>query len=219
MKTDSQLRHELLEELKWEPSIKEGDIAVAAESGVVTLSGFVESYTEKVNAEKAAKRVSGVSVVVNNIEVDVASSNLRPDEDIAQSAAAMLRWSADVPEDRLKVVVKNGFVTLEGTVDWQYQKVAAETIISNLQGIRALWNHIEVKPPVTSQDVQANIEAALKRHAEREARKITVITRDGEVTLRGVVDSWGDREAAAGAAWSAPGVRKVHDELRIDAHA
>lgn len=216
MKTDVQIHKDVLEELKWEPSIREGGIAASVKDGVVTLSGAVESYLEKKKAEDAAKRVAGVKAVVENIEVKLPFSNVRADEDIAKAALSAFGWDVAIPANRFQVIVEDGIVTLEGSADWQYQRTSAERIARNLKGVRSVINRITVKPQVSGQEIKNKIESALKRHAELEAAKITVVTAGDEVILRGWVDSWTEKEAAEDAAWSAPGVRIVRDEIRVN---
>jgi len=204
-------------ELNFEPSINAAEIGVAVKNGVVTLSGRVPSYWEKVSAERAAARVSGVKAVANELEVRLPGSSERTDEDIAQAAVDTLRWSVFVPQDRIKVKVSKGWITLEGNVDWQYQKSAAEKAVRKLYGVLGVSNLIEVKPQVSKAEVKTSIEAALKRLAEVDANRIRVDTEDGKVVLSGSVRSWFEREEAERAAWAAPGVRSVEDRIAIAA--
>jgi osmotically-inducible protein OsmY len=190
---------------------------VAVKNGVVTLSGRIPSYWEKVSAERAAARVSGVKAVANELEVRLPGSSERTDEDIAQAAVDTLRWSVFVPQDRIKVKVSKGWITLEGNVDWQYQKSAAEKAVRKLYGVLGVSNLIEVKPQVSKAEVKTSIEAALKRLAEVDANRIRVDTEDGKVVLSGSVRSWFEREEAERAAWAAPGVRSVEDRIAIAA--
>ncbi len=214
---DLELKKSVESELNFEPSINAAEIGVAVKNGVVTLSGRVPSYWEKVSAERAAARVSGVKAVANELEVRLPGLSERTDADIAQAAVDTLRWSVLVPQDRIKVKVSKGWITLEGNVDWQYQKSAAEKAVRKLYGVLGVSNLIEVKPQVSKAEVKTSIEAALKRLAEVDANRIRVDTEDGKVVLSGSVRSWFEREEAERAAWAAPGVRSVEDRIAIAA--
>jgi osmotically-inducible protein OsmY len=214
--TDQQLRESVFRQIDWEPAITSTDISVAAEGGVVTLTGFVHTYTEKFVAEKAAKAVYGVRAVANDIEVKPGSH--RSDPEIARDVLHAMKINVVVPHDDIKVTTRDGFITLEGKVEWQYQRAAAETCARNVYGVRGVANQIEIKPKpvsVSSTEVRENIEDALRRSAEIDARRITVSTRDGAVHLYGNVRSWFEREEAESAAWSAPGVSDVIDHITI----
>lgn len=216
MKTDLQLQREVLDELKFEPSIREMEIGVAAKDGVLTLTGFVDSYAEKMSAERTAERVNGVKAVADEIQVKLPGLYQRNDTDIAHAAVNALRWDIQVPDDRIKTTVENGWIHLDGEVEWQYQKWAAERAVRNLMGVRGVTNVIRMKPKkASSHEVSEKIKDSLRRHAERDAEKITIEAKDGLVTLRGTVSSFAERQDAERAAWQAPGVTRVDDFLFV----
>ncbi len=190
-------------------------IGVAAKDGVVTLTGQVAHYTEKTTAEDAAKGVYGVKAVANDISVDLPGSSRRTDTDIAAAAVSAMKWTFDVPEDKVKVVVQHGRVTLEGTVEWQYQKDAAERCVRYLTGVLVVTNSIGIKPRATAAGVKGKIEDAFRRHADLDARRIGVETTNGTVTLTGSVASWSERYEAESAAWASPGMTCVDDRLVV----
>jgi len=212
---DIELRQAILDELEFEPRIDAADIGVAVEDGVVTLSGHVRSFAEKVAVQNAVQRVHGVRAIADKIEVRFPGMPKTADDEIAKRAADILKWDAMVPEDKIQITVRNGFVTLKGEVEWQYQRAAAEEAIRKLSHITGVSNLIEIVPRAAVSDIKKKIEEALKRSAEAEARKIRVAVKDGTVTLEGHVDSWSERMAVENAAWSVPGVKRVEDKLVV----
>jgi osmotically-inducible protein OsmY len=219
MKTASELQRDVLDELKWEPGLKAGEIGVSAHDGVVTLTGHVESYTQKTGAEKAAKRVFGVKGVANDLVVKLPSSKERDDTDVAEAAVQALKWHASVPEDRVKVGVRNGWVTLEGEVEWFYEKDSAYRAVRDLTGVKGVSNLMTVKPRATAKQVKDKIEAAFKRSAEIDARAVKVEIIGNKAILRGKVRSWAEYEEAEWAAWSAPGINTVENKLEVEGEA
>jgi osmotically-inducible protein OsmY len=215
MKSDMDLQHDVMEELKWEPSVNAADIGVSVKEGVVTLTGHIPSYAEKYGAEKAAKRVYGVKAVADELDVKLAGGSKRTDEDIAQACVSALQASYPVPDENIKVVVNSGWVTLEGEVEWQYQKEAAMNAVRHLTGVTDVFNNITVKVHVSPSGVKHKIEAAFKRSAEIDARRVSVEAHDGKVILHGSVRSWTEREEAQQAAWAAPGVTAVENQIAI----
>jgi osmotically-inducible protein OsmY len=215
MKTDSELKRDVENELKWEPSVDEAHIGVTAKDGVVTLTGNVPSYTEKFAAERAAKRVYGVKGVADELEVKLPSHAKRTDEDIAKACVQALAASYLVPDDRIKTVVRDGWVTLDGHVEWQYQKEAAFDSVRHLTGVRGVTSNVTIKARVSPKDVREQIEAAFRRNAEIDARRVSVEAREGKVILSGGVRSWTERDQAQRAAWGAPGVSSVENRITV----
>jgi osmotically-inducible protein OsmY len=215
MRDDVTLQRDVLDELEWEPSVDAAEIGITAHGGVVTLSGVVKSFIEKMTAERVAKRVQGVKAIANDIEVRLSNTFERNDSDIAQAAVDAIKWRSAIPGDQIKILVSKGWVTLEGTVEWQYQKDAAFEAVHHLVGVKGVTNLIATKPKVLASQVQSRIEAAFLRSAEVDAKKVQVETRDHTVTLRGNVHSWSERQEAERTAWSAPGVSRVDNMIAV----
>lgn len=215
MKSDSDIKHNVEAELKWDPDIDSTDIGVSVKDGVVTLTGFVRSYSQKLSAESDTKKVAGVLAVANDIEVRLPALHERPDPDIARDAATALKNELPFSHERFKVVVKNGWVTLEGTAEWNYQRTRAEEAVRHVRGVKGVSNLISLKPQVAPSDIKKKIEDAFRRNAELEANSITVEANGSEVILKGTVRSWAERREAERAAWRAPGVTKVDNRLAI----
>jgi osmotically-inducible protein OsmY len=212
---DKDLKQHVENALDWEPSVDAKDIGVSVDQGVVTLRGTVLSYSERLAAERVALRVYGVKAVANDLTVHVPSAYQRTDTDIAQAAVSALRWHTAVPDNRITAIVKDGWITLAGALDWQYQKDAAVRAVRDLTGVKGVTNDIRVKPSVKTTDVRDKIEAAFKRSAEIDARRVNVTAQDDKVILSGSVHSWAERQEAERAAWAAPGVSQVDDRLTV----
>ena len=215
MNSDRKLQMDVLDELRWEPGVNATDIGVSVKDGVVTLEGNVDSFAEKWAAEEAVKRLPGVKALALDIEVKLPGSSERSDTDIAQAAENALKWDVAVPHKQIKVSVERGFVTLEGEVDWKFQKSAADRAVRHLKGVTGLNNFITIKPKVAPENVSEKIEAALKRNAILDAQHITVQAEGSKVTLSGSVHSWAELDAAEDAAWGAPGVSEVRNLLTV----
>ena len=214
-RTDGQVQHDVIAELDWEPSVDHADIGVAVNDGVVTLSGYVKSYPEKMAAEKAARRVAGVTAIAEEIKVRFASDPKTADHEIAKRIIDMFSWNVSIPHDKIKVKVEHGWVTLTGIVDWFYQSDEARKVTGKVSGVLGVSNLLEVRNLPTSHDVKDRIMAAFKRQADLDAATVTVVTDGGTVRLGGKVKAWNERGIAERAAWSAPGVTKVEDNIVV----
>jgi len=214
--SDKTLRQTVMDELEWDPSFNAQHIGVAVEEGVVTLTGHVGSYIERLAAEKAVKRVKGVRAIAEEIEVRFPSDKKTSDDQIAKRALDVIAWDSTIPKDKIQIKVQNGFVTLSGEVDWFYQRDDAEAAVRKLTGVKGLSNEVKVKPQVRGTDIKQRIETALKRNAEVEADAIKVTVQEGRVILDGKVKAWYERELAERTAWSAPGVISVEDRISIN---
>lgn len=215
MRNDTELKHDVETELQWEPSVNEAHIGVIAKDGIVTLTGHVPSFMEKYRAEKTTKRVYGVKAVVNEMEVKLRGDQSRTEEVIAQDCLNSLKSNYSVPEDKIKIVVANGWVTLEGEVEWQYQRAAAMNSVRDLRGVKGVTNGIKIKARISPVDVKKKIEAAFLRSAEIDASRVRVESQDGKAVLSGTVRSWAEREEAQHAAWAAPGVTAVENNITV----
>jgi osmotically-inducible protein OsmY len=215
MRSDNEIERDVKEELQWDPDLDATDIAISVNKGVVTLAGFVRSYTDKYEAEAAAKRVAGVVGVANDLEVRLRSVDERPDPEIARDAVAAIKSQLPISFEHIKVVVKSGWVTLEGQVEWQYQKSTAESAVRRIKGVKGVSNLILLKPQAEPSEIKRKIQEAFRRNAEIDANHITVEAKGSEVVLKGTVRSWMEREEAERAAWAAPGVTKVEDRIVV----
>jgi osmotically-inducible protein OsmY len=215
MRSDEDVKRDVEQELRWDPDIDATDIAVTVHNGVVTLAGFVRSYSQKYQAEVDAKRVAGVIAIANDLEVRLPTADQRPDPEIARDAVATIRNELPYSWEQIKVIVKNGWITLEGDVEWNYQRERAEAAVRRVKGVKGISNLIKLKPKIEPAEVKKKIEEALKRIAELDANRIVVEANGSEVALRGTVRSWAERQEAERAAWAAPGVTKVDNRIII----
>jgi len=215
MKSDMQLEQDVLEELKWEPSVNAADVGVEVKDGIVTLAGHVSSFAEKWGAEQAAQRVSGIKALAVEMDVNLLGLGKRSDADIAHAAENVLEWLTVLPKDLVKVMVENGWITLSGEVEWQYQREAVIGAVRHLMGVKGVSDQIKIEPKLSLSTLGSEIEAALTRRAVVNAPKISVKVNDSDVTLCGKVNTWGEHDLALACAWSTPGIRKVIDDITV----
>ena len=211
MKTDLQIQQDVMAELKWEPKVNAAHIGVEVKNGVVTLSGHVDSFAEKWNAEQATKRVVGVKVIAIELDVALPGSSKKSDTEIAKAAMEALKWNVYKIADLVSIKVEDGFITLTGQVTWHFERLSAENSLRYLTGVRGVYNHIMVKPAISVNTIKVDIERALKRRAHEEAQEITVSIHGDEVTLGGKIHDWKEKSLAIDAVWAVPGVKKVID--------
>lgn len=216
MKTDSQIQKDVMDELKWSPLLQSSQIGVAVKEGVVTLSGNVDTYAKKIEAEKRATNVCGVKAVAVDINVGVSPYYKRTDAEIAEAVLKALKEHTSIPDEKIKVKVEGGNVTLEGEVEWEYQRAAASKVIQNFAGVTNLWNNIIIKSRITATDIKEKIKAAFDRSARIDANRISVETSGSSITLNGTVASLAEKEDAGYAAWTAPGVTMVYNNLSVE---
>jgi osmotically-inducible protein OsmY len=214
-KTDSALKAQVVEELVWDPAIKETAIGIAVKDGVVTLTGHLDTYAEKDAAMRAVRRVSGVKAIAVEIDVKLSPSHQRSDTDVARSIESVLKWHTSIPSDSVRVTVDHGWVTLQGEVEWNFQRLSAESVIRPVMGVVGISDELKLKAKPQASDLSRKIEDALRRQALREAQHIHIAVSGDTVTLTGKVHSWQERLAAQGVAWSAPGVKSVVNELQV----
>ena len=215
MKSDANIRLDVENELRWDPSLDEKEISIKVENGVVTLQGFTPHFSDRWSAEEATKKVAGVRAIANEIAVKIPKPGERSDTDIASAAANVLNWHFALGSSDVKVVVKQGWITLSGHTSHGYQRTMAEGAVRYLLGVKGVYNNIEVRPAVKATDVKAKIQSAFERQASLDAKDININVDDTAVVLRGSVHSWREKDDAAIAAWAAPGVTRVDNRLQV----
>lgn len=216
MRTDNQIQKDVMEELSWEPFLNESEIGVAVKNGIVTLSGIVDTFSKKLSAEKAAKRVAGVRAVAEDIQVGVSPNYRKTDTEIAETVLNALKWNTTIPDNKIQVKVENGNVKLEGEVEWEYQRVNARRAIENITGVSSVINLISVKPKLKALDIHQKINSAFHRNATIDADRIVVEVDGNKVILSGKVRSFAEKDDAERAAWSAPGILSVESKLNVE---
>lgn len=215
MRTDNQIQKDVMEELSWEPFLNETEIGVAVKDGIVTLSGIVDTFSKKISAEKAAKRVAGVRAIAEDIQVGVSPKYRKTDTEIAETVLNVLKWNTTIPENKIQIKVENGSVKLEGEVEWEYQKVNARRAVENVTGVSSVINLITVKPKLKAMDIRQKITSAFHRNATIDADRITIEVEGNKVILSGNVRSFAEKDDAERAAWSAPGILQVESKLNV----
>jgi osmotically-inducible protein OsmY len=216
MKSDTELQRDVAAELNWDPSIRNEDIAVAVKEGAVTLAGSIDSYAQWYAAERAVERVKGIRAIVNDLKVKLPGGKERSDSDIAHAAINAFKWDIEVPDEQIRVKVANGWITLQGEVEWQYQRSAAERAVRSLIGVRGVSNAVSLRATPAPRDIKQRIRDMLMRQARFDAENVTVEVIDHTARLRGTVRSFAEKRDAERAAWQTPGVTKVEDELLIN---
>lgn len=216
MKSDDQIQKDVMDQLKWEPFLKASEVGVAVRNGIVTLSGQVDSYYKKLSAEAAAKKVSGVKAIAEDIQIGVSPLYARTDTEIAEAILNALKWHTAVQDEKIKIRVENGHVTLQGEVDWDFQRTNVRKAIESLAGVKSITSLITVKPKVTSAGIQQKIESAFQRAASINSRKIKVDVVGSKVILSGRVASLAEKEDAETSVWNADGVMQVENNLDIE---
>lgn len=216
MKPDSEIQQDVMDELKWEPLLNASEIGVSVKHGIVTLTGTVDAYSKKITAENAAKKINGVKAVAENIEVKLSGQWLKNDTEIAEAAYNAIKWHSAMQEHKIKITVEDGLVTLEGNVEWEYQRKAARMAIENLVGVRGVFNKIKINPSLSPGDIKKKISFAFHRNASIDADRIEVVSEGNKIVLKGKVRSWAEKKDAETAAWLAPGISNVDSKLEVD---
>lgn len=216
MKSDQEIQQDVMDELRWQPQLAAANIGVAVKNGIVTLSGMVDSYTQKLAAENAVRRVFGVKAIAEDMQIGVSPYYKKTDAEIAESVVSALKWHASVPDEKIKAKVEDGIVTLEGTVEWDFQRMAARNTVSGLLGVRSVINLMKLAPKLSAGDINKKISAALHRSATVDSQKVKVEVSGSKIILRGMVRSHAEKEDAESAAWCAPGVSTVESYLVVE---
>ncbi len=219
MKNDAQIQQDVLDQLKWDPLLNASEIGVSVKNGVVTLSGHVDSYLKKLEAEKQAKKVTGVKAIAEDIQVGISPSYKRSDTEIAEAAVNAIKWHTSINEQSIKVKVEDGILTLEGEVDWGYQRESAKNAVINLVGVRNVINNLTLKQKTPPENLKQKISAAFHRSASIDANKVHIDVDGNKAILRGKVRSFAEKEDAEDAIWSAPGIFRVENQLEVEEEA